>query len=84
MRTWNRDEECLTMGEFCARHSDKDIVMNKVKVIGEYLIGDIIGYGSFCKVKEGLSVKTLSRVAVKVIKIPYLRRGSESISVIMR
>lgn len=65
-------------------HKSSDITLKDVRVIGEYLLGDTSGHGAFCKVKEGINTKTAVRVAVKIIKTPYLRRGSGSISVIMR
>ncbi|KAI1722295.1 protein kinase domain-containing protein [Ditylenchus destructor] len=44
------------------------------KFIGDYLFGNVIGEGSYSKVKEILHTKTLERRAVKIIKDKRLRK----------
>lgn len=45
------------------------------KVIGgRYIVGDILGEGSYGKVKEGFSIDTLKRVAIKILKKNRLKK----------
>ncbi|KAM9229211.1 serine/threonine-protein kinase STK11-like [Dugong dugon] len=44
------------------------------KLIGKYLLGDLLGEGSYGKVKEVLDLETLCRRAVKILKKNKLRR----------
>ena len=46
----------------------------KCKMVGKYVMGDVLGEGSYGKVKEVLDSETLSRRAVKVSQM--LRRRS--------
>ncbi|KAJ1554756.1 Serine/threonine-protein kinase stk11, partial [Cladochytrium tenue] len=46
----------------------------KIKSVGPYLLGAKIGKGAFAKVKEGVCIETLQRVAVKIINKRRLRR----------
>uniref|UniRef100_A0A8C7F2X0 Serine/threonine-protein kinase STK11 n=1 Tax=Oncorhynchus kisutch TaxID=8019 RepID=A0A8C7F2X0_ONCKI len=46
----------------------------KAKLIGKYLMGDLLGEGSYGKVKEMLDSETLCRRAVKILKKKKLRR----------
>lgn len=46
----------------------------KCKMIGKYVMGDILGEGSYGKVKEVLDSETLCRRAVKILKKRKLRR----------
>ena len=46
----------------------------KIKVYNGYLFGDILGVGSFAKVKEVLSVESLSRYAIKIFRLKELRK----------
>ena len=46
----------------------------KAKLIGKYLMGDMLGEGSYGKVKEMLDTQTLRRCAVKIMKKRKLRR----------
>eukprot|EP00762_Andalucia_godoyi_P007521 ANDGO_00841.mRNA.1 Serine/threonine-protein kinase stk11 homolog len=45
-----------------------------LKRIGPYLLGPLLGQGSYGKVKEGIHSETLRRVAIKIYKISKLRR----------
>ncbi|XP_015601385.1 serine/threonine-protein kinase STK11 isoform X2 [Cephus cinctus] len=46
----------------------------KCKLIGKYVMGDLLGEGSYGKVKEMLDSDTLCRRAVKILKKKKLRR----------
>ncbi|XP_044002423.1 serine/threonine-protein kinase STK11 isoform X2 [Aphidius gifuensis] len=46
----------------------------KFKLIGKYVMGDLLGEGSYGKVKEVLDSETLYRRAVKILKKKKLRR----------
>ena len=46
----------------------------KAKLVGKYLFGDILGEGSYGKVKEALDTETLHRRAVKIVKKRTLRK----------
>lgn len=46
----------------------------KFKMIGKYVMGDLLGEGSYGKVKEMLDSETLCRRAVKILKKRKLRR----------
>jgi len=55
---------------------------HKVKFIGKYLFGDVLGEGSYGKVKEVLDTETLCRRAVKILKKRRLRKipnGEENV-----
>uniref|UniRef100_A0AAZ3QZI8 Serine/threonine-protein kinase STK11 n=1 Tax=Oncorhynchus tshawytscha TaxID=74940 RepID=A0AAZ3QZI8_ONCTS len=59
-------ENHLTMDTFPRR--------KRAKLIGKYLMGDLLGEGSYGKVKEMLDSETLCRRAVKILKKKKLRR----------
>ena len=46
----------------------------RAKLIGKYILGDILGEGSYGKVKECLDSETLCRRAVKILKKKKLRK----------
>ncbi|KAG0422255.1 hypothetical protein HPB47_001915 [Ixodes persulcatus] len=46
----------------------------KAKMIGKYVMGDVLGEGSYGKVKEILDSETLCRRAVKILKKRKLRK----------
>lgn len=46
----------------------------RCKLIGKYVMGDLLGEGSYAKVKEVLDSETLCRRAVKILKKKKLRR----------
>ena len=66
---------------------DSDLIIyqpkkRKAKVIGKYLMGDMLGEGSYGKVKELMNMETLRRRAVKIMKKRKLRRipnGEENV-----
>lgn len=46
----------------------------QAKIYGKYLFGDVLGEGSYGKVKEVLDTETLCRRAVKIMKRRRLKR----------
>ncbi|XP_054706129.1 serine/threonine-protein kinase STK11-like [Uloborus diversus] len=60
------------------RVNSKEIIYQtrkkKAKVIGKYVMGDVLGEGSYGKVKELLDSETLCRRAVKILKKKKLRK----------
>lgn len=46
----------------------------KVKFVGQYLLGDVVGEGSYAKVKEVLDTETLERRAAKIMSKKKLRK----------
>ena len=45
-----------------------------VKYFGHYIMGDMLGEGSYGKVKECLDSQNLTRLAVKILKKKKLRK----------
>lgn len=46
----------------------------RAKMVGKYVMGDLLGEGSYGKVKEVLDTETLCRRAVKILKKKKLRK----------
>ena len=63
---------------FFHRVDSEDIVYQprrkRAKLIGKYLMGDVLGEGSYGKVKEVLNCENLQRCAVKILKRRKLRK----------
>ena len=63
---------------FFHRVDSTDIVYQprrrRAKLIGRYLMGDVLGEGSYGKVKEAIDTETLQRRAVKILKKKKLRK----------
>lgn len=78
--TWINDDENEDIditGFFHKVDSDEIIYQTKkkrCKMIGKYVMGDLLGEGSYAKVKEMLDSETLCRRAVKILKKKKLRR----------
>jgi len=72
---FNLDEDGMP---FIHRISSEQIIYqskkNKCKFIGKYVMGELLGEGSYGKVKEVLDTDTLCRKAVKILKRRKLRR----------
>lgn len=49
-------------------------IQKKPKIIGKYLLGSVLGEGSYGKVKECLDIDNLQRLAVKIMKKRKLRK----------
>ncbi|KAH7936486.1 hypothetical protein HPB49_000063 [Dermacentor silvarum] len=60
------------------RVNSQDIIYKakkkRPKMVGRYLMGDVLGEGSYGKVKEVLDSETLCRRAVKILKRRKLRK----------
>lgn len=77
--TWVNDGENDSdiVSFFHRVESDEIIYQTKkkrCKMIGKYVMGDLLGEGSYGKVKEMLDSETLCRRAVKILKKKKLRR----------
>lgn len=81
--TWLDDDQIddLNLDQsnlFFHRVDSADIIYRskkkKCKLVGKYVMGDILGEGSYGKVKEMLDSETLCRRAVKILKKRKLRR----------
>lgn len=83
--TWLDDEQIedldlnLEQTNLCFHRVDSaDIIYRsrkkKCKMVGKYVMGDVLGEGSYGKVKEMLDSQSLCRRAVKILKKRKLRR----------
>ena len=72
------DDDGLESTLFIQRvHSNEIIYQHRrprAKLVGKYLMGDMLGEGSYGKVKEVLDTETLHRRAVKILKKQRLRK----------
>jgi hypothetical protein len=61
---------------FIHKMDSQDLFFTKdlIKTFGDYLMGGLIGRGSFAKVKEGLNIDSLQRVAIKIISKRRMKR----------
>ncbi|KAG6446381.1 hypothetical protein O3G_MSEX004455 [Manduca sexta] len=79
--TWLHDDEIEDLDPpnfYFNRVDSADIIYRskkkKCKMVGKYVMGDVLGEGSYGKVKEMLDSVTLCRRAVKILKKRKLRR----------
>ncbi len=60
------------------RVDSRDVVFDnrpkKTKILGKYVMGDVLGEGSYAKVKEAIDQETLCRRAIKIMKRKKLRK----------
>jgi len=82
---WN-DDENMSGVVAIQRVDSRDVVFDnrvkKAKMLGRYVMGDVLGEGSYAKVKEAVDGETLCRRAVKIMKRKKLRRiphGEENV-----
>ncbi|XP_043910738.1 serine/threonine-protein kinase STK11 [Protopterus annectens] len=72
------NELIMNMDTFIHRIDSTEVIYQprrkRAKLIGRYLMGDLLGEGSYGKVKEMLDSETLCRRAVKILKKKKLRR----------
>ena len=68
------------------RVDSKDVIFDnrqkKAKILGKYIMGDVLGEGSYAKVKEAIDQETLCRRAIKIMKKKKLRKiphGEENV-----
>lgn len=75
---FNDDLENINIANFFHRVDSDQIIYQskkrKLKLVGKYVMGDLLGEGSYGKVKEMLDSETLCRRAVKILKQKKLRR----------
>lgn len=76
MDSWLNDETCLpvTFYRFDSREIRCTSPKKRAKMIGKYVMGDVLGEGSYGKVKEVLDSTSLCRRAVKILKKKKLRK----------
>ncbi|XP_051557472.1 serine/threonine-protein kinase STK11-like [Myxocyprinus asiaticus] len=72
------ENEIMGMDTFIHRIDSTEVIYQprrkRAKLVGKYLMGDLLGEGSYGKVKEMLDSETLCRRAVKILKKKKLRR----------
>lgn len=72
------DLETVNINNFFHRVDSDQIIYQtkkrKLKMVGKYVMGDLLGEGSYGKVKEMLDSETLCRRAAKILKQRKLRR----------
>ena len=60
------------------QYTSQDLIYDQKKIVaklvGRYLMGDVLGEGSYGKVKEGYCSDTLKRVAIKIMKQSKLKK----------
>lgn len=75
---FNDDLENINITNFFHRVDSDQIIYQskkrKLKLVGKYVMGDLLGEGAYGKVKEMLDSETLCRRAVKILKERKLRR----------
>ncbi|ODM91746.1 Serine/threonine-protein kinase STK11 [Orchesella cincta] len=71
---WNSAPHPLFFQRLDSEEVVYKVEKKKCKFIGKYVMGDLLGEGSYGKVKETLDSETLVRRAVKIIKKRKLRR----------
>ncbi|XP_030375851.1 serine/threonine-protein kinase stk11 [Scaptodrosophila lebanonensis] len=83
--TWLNDYEIdtldlatLDIGNMFNRVDSQDIIYQQkkknLKMVGKYVMGDVLGEGSYGKVKEAMDSENLCRLAVKILTKRKLRR----------
>ncbi|RZF42676.1 hypothetical protein LSTR_LSTR001471 [Laodelphax striatellus] len=74
----NDDNDDIDIQQFFHKVESDEIIYQtkkkRCKMIGKYVMGDMLGEGSYAKVKEALDSQTLCRRAVKILKKKKLRR----------
>ncbi|XP_030565758.1 serine/threonine-protein kinase STK11 [Drosophila novamexicana] len=73
------DRVTLDIGNmFFNRVDSQDIIYQQkkknIKMVGKYVMGDVLGEGSYGKVKEAMNSENLCRLAVKILTKRKLRR----------
>lgn len=75
---FNDDLENINIANFFHRVDSDQIIYQskkrKLKLVGKYVMGELLGEGSYGKVKEMLDSEMLCRRAVKILKQKKLRR----------
>lgn len=79
LQPWMNDDNDGVTNDMGFHRVDSDQIIyrskkKRCKLIGKYVMGDVLGEGSYGKVKELLDMETLCRRAVKILKRKKLRR----------
>ncbi|GBL98199.1 Serine/threonine-protein kinase STK11 [Araneus ventricosus] len=75
MDSWlNEDNGPVAFYRFDSKEIRCTTPKKRVKMIGKYVMGDVLGEGSYGKVKEALDSTSLCRRAVKILKKRKLRK----------
>lgn len=72
----------MAFQKFDSREVVFDNRQKKAKILGKYVMGDLLGEGSYAKVKEAIDQENLCRRAVKIMKRKKLRKiphGEENV-----
>ena len=75
---WDYNQDDLSNLIAIERVDSRDVVFDnrpkKTKILGKYVMGDVLGEGSYAKVKESIDQDTLCRRAIKIMKRKKLRK----------
>merc|ERR1719341_2998420 len=75
---WADNDDAISDLIAIRRVDSRDVVYESkkktTKVLGRYVMGDVLGEGSYAKVKEAIDSETLVRRAVKIMKKRKLRK----------
>jgi len=75
---WADNDDAISDLIAIKRVDSRDVVYESkkktTKVLGRYVMGDVLGEGSYAKVKEAIDSETLVRRAVKIMKKRKLRK----------
>lgn len=72
---YDNQEELLRCDPFFKRVDSMELCKpKKAKIVNNYLMGELLGDGSYGKVKECIDLETLSRRAVKIINLKIIAR----------
>jgi serine/threonine protein kinase len=67
---------------------DTDVTYQAVdkgpKCINQYVLGEVLGKGSYAKVREAIDSMTLKRVAVKIIKLRVIKKITGAMAALNR
>ena len=74
---FNQDDQLANLIAI-ERVDSRDVVFDnrpkKTKILGKYVMGDVLGEGSYAKVKECIDQESLCRRAIKIMKRKKLRK----------
>merc|ERR1719319_604537 len=75
---WETEADAISKLIAIRRVDSRDVVYEtkrkQTKLLGRYVMGDVLGEGSYAKVKEAIDSETLVRRAVKIMKKRKLRK----------
>ncbi len=73
---FSEDNQSETDNDFTWKIKDTEITYRTKtpKTVNQYLLGEVLGKGSYGKVREALDTNTMKRVAIKIAKKSQLRK----------